>query len=487
MKILLVYPAPPSEYWPLGAMRSYWVPTGIAYLARAMIRAGHDVRIHVREEHLIKNGFDRAADDSYLRSLLADFHPDMVGFSVLSPMVQDTAAISQWAKDICGQDTITVAGGVHPTALPEWMLSDCPAVDVAVLGEGEQTLVELAETGIREDIAGLVYRDGDGFTHTPPRSREQDLDSLGPPAYELLDMDFYTKPSSWLVRWLTLSATNIRSSRGCTNRCRFCAGHLVAGVGVRFHSIDYVIDQVHHAVDHLGVKAVTFEDDTFGADRDRLIEICTRLQQEGLARRIVWDCCLRVDQADGELLGIMKKSGCIQIEYGFEAGSDEALKRLGKNTTSEMNRRAVRLTREAGLRIFADIMFGLPGETLQQFKATVAFIRWAKPEVLSATRLCPLPGTPIFDGLPESQRGDIDWGRWTYLGSAGPKFNLTAMPEQQFEEMWRKFDKYLLRPQVTWALLRDSASNERPRRRKLRRKLLKFVLQHPIQAARLPW
>ena len=92
----------------------------------------------------------------------------------------------------------------------------------------------------------------------------------------------------------------------------------------------------------------------------------------------------------------MKAAGCIQIEYGFESGSTESLRRLGKQTDIELNRRAVELTRRAGLRIFADIMVGLPGETVADFEATVKFLRWARPEIISAARLCPLPGTPIY-------------------------------------------------------------------------------------------
>ena len=487
MKALLVYAAPDRRYWPEGSFRSRWVPTGLAYLARSLLRAGHQVKVHVREEQLRKNRFDWDDADSRLRGLLAEFRPDLVGVSALTPMVADTAAVAEWAKDILGPNVLTVAGGAHPSALPERMLADCPALDAVVVGEGEQTLAELAARGLRTDVAGLVYRQGDGCVRTGPRAPCRDLDSLGPPAYELFDMPYYTCPDPNLIHYLPLAATNIRTSRGCPNRCAFCAGHVVSGVGVREHSLDYVLEQVHRAADQFGVEAIHFEDETIGFRRQRLMDLCQRLQQAGLHKRLKWDCCLRVDQADSELLRQMKSAGCIQVEYGFECASDRALGAIGKNADMELNRRAVALTRQAGLRIFADIMFGLPGETEGEFQATVDFLRWARPEIISAGCLYPLPGSAIFNSLPQDVRDTMSWGQYAYFDRPGPKLNLTAMPDHKFERLYRDFVKYTFRPQLTWALLRDSSGRATCGRSAMWTYLAKFALKHPIRAARVPW
>jgi len=315
----------------------------------------------------------------------------------------------------------------------------------------------------------------------------EDLDRLGMPAYELFDMKFYTRPNRWMIRWKKFSATNVRSSRGCPNRCRFCAAHVVGGAGVRFHSIDHVMEQIRRVVEDFGVEAVHFEDDTLGADRERLAGLCRALRRTGLAERIRWEGALRVDQVEAELLAEMKSAGCIQIEYGFETGSDASLKALGKNTTVELNRRAVELTRRAGLRVFANIMVGLPGETEKDFNATIRFLRWARPEILSAACLTPLPGTPLFDGLAPEVRDRIQWGQYTYLDRRQVEVNLTAMPDERFRKLYRGFHRYLACSHNTWALLRDSDRDEAALRRRLRRKLLRFVLRHPLRAARMPW
>ena len=487
MRIHLIQPAPPRTHWPRGDFRSRWVPMGLAYMGTALRGAGHDVRVHVREEHLMKRSFDWDSADAALRQELSDFRPEIVGLSVMTPSLAESATVANWAKEICGEQVLVVAGGAHPTALPEQTLAECPAIDVTALGESEQTIVELAEHRISPDVSGIVYRNGDSFVHTGRRPPPQDLDALGPPAYDLFDMDFCTAPDRWMIRWLKLSATNIHTSRGCPNRCRFCAGHVISGLGVRLHSLDYIIEQILTVVNRFGVEAINFNDDTLGADRGRLLGLCEMLRQHGLDRRIRWVCCLRVDQVDAELLSQMKRSGCIQIEYGFECGTEEALKRLGKHSTMELNHRAVRLTREAGIRIFADIMLGLPGETEDEFHATVRFLRETRPEIISSVQLCPLPGTAIFDELDQEVRDSLDWAEYSYLSRPSAKLNLTAMDSERFELLYRRFKKYLARPQMTWALLRDAPKADGEYKRRLARRLAWFVVRHPIRAARVPW
>ncbi|MGA2802290.1 MAG: radical SAM protein [Verrucomicrobiota bacterium] len=430
MNVLLVYPAPPPSAWPKGAFRSRWIPSGLACIATVLRRGGHQVKIHLCEETLELNRYDRAAARALLQAQMQEFRPELVGLSLVSSSVPEAAVVAEDAKTLLGSQTLVMAGGPHPTALPEELLTSCPAIDAAVIGEGELTMLELADHGLSPSVNGIVFRRKGTLARTLPRAAVEDLDRLGPPAYDLFNVKHFTAPSRWLIRFLKLPATNLRTSRGCSHRCSFCAGHLVAGLGVRYHSIEYVLDQMRHAATCLGVTAIRFEDDTVGADRGRLLELCTAIRRAGLHKQLKWEACLRVNQADAEILAEMKAAGCIQVEYGFESGSTESLRRLGKQTDIELNRRAVELTRRAGLRIFADIMVGLPGETPEDFKATVRFLRWARPEIISAARLCPLPGTPIYNNLDPAVRSKIGWEDFSYPDSQVNPVNLTAMPDR---------------------------------------------------------
>jgi hypothetical protein len=110
----------------------------------------------------------------------------------------------------------------------------------------------------------------------------------------------------------------------------------------------------------------------------------------------------------------------------------------------------------------------------------------ARLDVLIASRLCPLPGTPIFDRLTEEDRGRLNWGGYTHLDLPGFDINLTALPDDEFAEWYRRFRKYFVVPCMHRQMLRDLPADDRPERRRLRRRLLHFALHHPIRAARLP-
>lgn len=487
MRILLIVPIPPQEYFPRGLFRSRWIPSGVSQIAAELLRAGHNVKIHVREEHMIKLDLDREAMDRRLFEELEAFHPDLIGFSVVTPGMPETSILSEKIRRRLGDDVILIAGGIHPTVMPEQTLDEAPALDAVAIGEGEDTLCEIADRGLGRDIAGLMLRDGEEYFRTAPRRRREDLDSFSPIPYDrLFDMNHYSCADPWRIRWLHLRSLNLRTSRGCTNRCHFCAGHLLAGIGIRLHSPEYIIDQIARTIDTYSLDAVLFEDETLGADTDRLLEICRQIRNRGWEKRIQWSGCLRVDQAHPELLDEMHRSGCIQIEYGFESGSPRMLKRLSKGASVEQNQRAVQFTRDAGIRVFANIMIGLPGETESDFDESIAFIRRTRPDIISASQLSPLPGTPIYEGLPKEVRDRIDWGGYAYMDHQRFDLNLTAMSDEVYRRRCNWFFKYLAGPMVHWQMLRDAPAGDTEFRRHFITQMKRLSWRHPIHFLRLP-
>lgn len=487
MRVFLIVPIPPRDIFPRGLFRSRWAPSGVSQIAAELLRTGHEVKIHVREEHMMKLDLDHDAMDRQLFDELDAFHPDLVGFSVVTPAMPETITLSEEIRRRLGDDVLLLAGGIHPTVMPERTLEEAPALDAVAIGEGEDTLCEIADRGLKRDVAGLILRDGDGFFHTPPRQRREDLDSFSPIPYDrLYDMTHYSESDPWRIRWLHLRSLNLRTSRGCTNRCRFCAGHLLAGIGIRLHSPDYVIDQIERTIDTYSLDAVLFEDETLGADTERLVEICRRIRNRGWEKRIKWTGCLRVDQAEPELLTEMQRSGCIQIEYGFESGSARMLKKLGKGADVEQNERAIRMTREHGIRVFANIMIGLPDETEEDLDETIAFIRRTRPDVISPTQLSPLPGTPIYNALPLEVRDSLDWGGYTYMDHRRFELNLTAMSDEVYYRRCQSFFKYLANPMIHWQVLRDAPADDTAFRRRFLAHLRRLSWRHPIHFVRLP-
>lgn len=231
MRVYLIYPGWPNNYWPQGAFRSHWIPTGLAHIASVLEKERCEVRILNCEEHLIKNSYNRLAIDELIKSELREFRPDLVGLSILTPGMIEAARIAGFVKTICGPGTILVAGGPHPSALPERTLREIPELDAVVVGEGELTMLDLVRNGIGDDIPGLAFRRGAEFVSTCARPPEKNLDQLGLPAYHLFNTEFYTERNRWMIPWLNLKVTNIRTSRGCLGTCWFCAGPLVRARG----------------------------------------------------------------------------------------------------------------------------------------------------------------------------------------------------------------------------------------------------------------
>lgn len=485
MRVLLICPTPPADSWPRGVFLYSVVPTEAAQTAALLRRHGHPVRLLQREAELAATGFDWGAADARLGCTLREFAPEQVVFFSPSAAAAETFRLAGLVRSVLGSGPSLLLAGPHATALPEESLAACPELDGAVVGELEWTLLEMAQEGTGPSIAGLLPRPTEGPAKLLPRAACADLDRLPPPAWDLCAMDYYTARSRWLIRWLPMRVLNLRTSRGCPNACRFCAAPLTAGAGVRFHSVDYVLAMMEQALRKYSIDGLLFEDETFAADEDRLQRLCLAIRQRGWHRRLQWACCLRADQAQPELLREMRAAGCIQVEYGFETASDRLLQAIGKNTSVAQNLAAARRTRAAGLRVYANMMFGLPGETARDMADNLRFIRAIRPEVLSAAIMAPLPGTPLFEGLDEGQRKNLKWGDFAYLDQPRPGFNPTAMEEEEFLENYRRIRKYFIRPLVLRQLLRDAGNEGTALVGHWRKEWRRFYLRHPLRAWRL--
>ncbi len=485
MNILLVHPTPPRGYWPRGVFLPLCVPTEMAHAAALLRQQGHQVLVEQRDIRLLQCEFDWDTADARFMTLLQEHDPAMVVFFTPTATAEETFRLAGMIRTRSADATTILACGPHPTALPEQTLGECPNLTAVLVGEWEWTLLEAAHQGRTKGIAGL---------RTPscknaewlPRPGCTDLDKLPPPAWDLFAMEPITRRQRWLIRWLPLRTLNLRTSRGCPNACSYCAAPLTAGTGVRLHSVDYVMAMLERGLNSYPLDAVLFEDETFAADEGRLLQICDAMRKRGWSERLRWACCLRTDQARPALLREMKAAGCRQIEYGFETASDRLLKQIGKNTTCEQNLAAARYTREAGMRIFANIMFGLPGETADDMDNSLGFIRAIRPEVLSATAMIPLPGTELYRNLSPELKSRLAWGDLHYFGDALEGFNPTAMSDALWNRKFRQVQKYFVKPLLWHQLLRDAGDESSADVQFWKKNWRRFQRRHPFKALRLP-
>lgn len=373
-----------------------FLPLGLVYLATLLKHNGHNVEIADRNEILIKNNYDFALADKELLEKIKVFKPQIVGFSATTPLMYDVVHFSKEIKNNF-PNIVSIVGGPHPTAEPRETLISCPDIDLVVEGEGEMTMLELVKCFPDTDVAGVWRRDGNGFYAVGSRELIQNLDILPIPDRNLLNMEFYTRPHigrEFFGRYATLF-----SSRGCLMRCHYCAGPLMFKGKVRYHSPDYVIEEMRRLVRLYKVNYIYFADDMFLVDRERLESICKKIKKISLHRKVKWICQLTAGSADLDILKLMKNSGCILIECGFESGSQEELDRMNKRIKVSKYYEFASLTRKAGIRFRANMIKGYIDQTESDFNLSINIINSVKPYCANFNQFWPLPGTVAYKEL----------------------------------------------------------------------------------------
>ena len=224
---------------------------------------------------------------------------------------------------------LTVVGGPHATVVPVEFLEEARNVDVAVIGEGEHTMLDIAKffEGNKRinDVQGIAFRKDEKVALNSPRPYIKNLDELPYPAYHLVDMEQYLSPKKVEYRSFQDRALSMITSRGCPFNCSFCSVHLHMGKTFRAHSVDYVVDHLEHVVNKYRVKTIYFEDDNLTLDLKRFEAICDKIIERDI--KFGWETPngVRADYLNLDLLKKMKKSGCQSVFVGVESGDQYVL------------------------------------------------------------------------------------------------------------------------------------------------------------------
>jgi len=369
---------------------------------------------------------------------------DVVAISTTSENFGDAQRVAMAARETLG--ATIVVGGNHITALPH-TLPRC--FDIGVLGEGEQTFLELVQLlearrkPLPNDlakIAGLCFRDDNGrVVTTVPREPILNLDTLPYPDRDGLG-DRWKVPYSQRVHLI--------ASRGCPYKCTFCASSRL-WKGYRVFSADYVADEIAHVRARYSPREIHFFDDLFIGHRVRFREFCRLIEERGLHRGVVFRTHARADLINEEMADALARCNFRYIDFGIESNSAATLEYLGKHgTTSDTNQRAIDLLAERGLSIGVSIIIGSPAETREQMEETYAFLDGNRSKIdrLGVGLLMPLPGTPVWDEAV--QRGlvaeEMEWDRLGIDFESGDISRCPIMSEQldraEMTEVFRRFN-----------------------------------------------
>ncbi|MBU1003696.1 MAG: B12-binding domain-containing radical SAM protein [Proteobacteria bacterium] len=377
-KVALVYAYWLDERTHTEDVRS--VPIGSYAVAAACLQAGCEVRVF---DWHGKRGFDADMEAEFKA-----FGPDVVGFTVLQANRFGALEIAALAKRVLPGVSV-VFGGVSATALWDFFLRHYPQLDAVVLGEGDVTMPKLvfALCAGRDlaQVAGIAHRGPDGPCCTATRAPVADLDELPIAA-----------------RWFRYN--HLALTRGCPGRCTFCGSPAFWGPKVRFRSARHFVDEMQLLAEQ-GEDYLFVSDDTFTLDKARVVEVCREILARGLD--VQWQAISRVNAVDAEVLGWMRRAGCIQISFGVESGDTGIRDFLNKNIREDDVVRAFALCHSLGILARAYFIYGCPGESEATVDRTLALIERIRPLVCHFFVLSIFPGTALYERYKE-QSGATD-------------------------------------------------------------------------------
>jgi len=279
--------------------------------------------------------------------------------------------------------------GAHVTERPESILKRSRA-RLAILGEPEQTILDLARLDISleipPNIPGIAYFKGDRFIRSSPRGFIKDLDELPYPAYHLLDMDRY------YYEFLGRDFAIMEGSRGCPHRCSFCYLGMY-GSSFRQKSLDRLVNEVAYVRERFHVRNIYFMDLEFALNRALVRSFCEELISHDI--KINWCCQTRVTDVDNNLLKWMKKAGCRLIHFGVEAGSPRILSQTGKRIKVSDCVKAISMAHQNRIRTALFMNFGFPGETRADMASTIKLAIRLNPTYAAFHLIVPFPGTRL--------------------------------------------------------------------------------------------
>ncbi len=407
-------------------VQKMYPPLGLAYIASYLEKYG---------------GYKDVFIETDMNAAL-DKRPDIVGISSVTPNFNKAVKIAGEIKT--ASDIPIIIGGAHITALPH-TLPEC--FDFGIVAEGEQTMLELlnalennGRSNSFEHIDGLVYREANKLIHTKKREMITPLDNIPFPKREILKN-----------QWSFSFEDNVSmiTSRGCPYKCRFCSSS-ANWRPFRFHSAEYVVDEIKHLIDVYNPKFINFYDDLFIANKERLAKIVDLIKAEKINEKVQFNCSVRADLLDERTCKLFKEMNLTAIGFGAESGSDKILSYLKKDTvTVAQNQETIDLANKYDIRIAASFIIGSPFETKIDILKTYDFINKNKLKMsqVDVYPMTPYPGTEIWD-FARKKNFVSETMDWSLLNQNFEQFNIDTYVFLNQDNMTKhEFYEYFLQLQ----------------------------------------
>lgn len=429
MKILLINP-PSNLKKMLGKFEKLMEPMpciGLAYVA-AMLEE-NNIEVKVIDAFAENMGIED------IMKVIKEFKPHVVGISCLTPTTHVTIRLIEQIKKH-GNNIKIILGNLHANLFANDMLQK--GADIIIKGEGEYSTVEvlkaLENNDSLEKIDGIVFKEDGEIIETPSRPLIKDLDILPYPAWHLFP---FKKYGALPFTDLRKSIFGILASRGCPYKCTFCSRGYLKSI-YRMREPKKVVDEIEFLIKKYNAKQIAFMDLIFPLTKKQGLDFCDEIISRGINKEIVWTTETRVDKIDKELLKKMKEAGCGRLMFGIESGVQELLDKVKKNFKLEDVKKAVRMTKEIGVKTVGFFMLGLPDETREMSLKTIEFAKKLELDFAKFAITVPFPGSELFDLAVKEGKINLkelkneDWERFSPF-NPNPD-NLIYVPDKMSKE-----------------------------------------------------
>lgn len=380
---------------------NYVFPFGLAYVAAYAEKNGHEIEVlDIPAEKLNFNEVQIKIKRMDLTSY------DIIGITGIVNQYIYVKKLSELLKKITNKKI--VLGG--PLSSYSWnIVLENTKVDICVIGEGEQTFLEILNGKKLSTIDGVIYKTKKEIKQNKAREQIKDLDSIGMPAFHLFDMEFYIKKSGMMdilrPYYKDIRSLPLITSRGCPYNCKFCSK---STRGVRMKSLDFLFKEIDYYKKEFGVKAVHFVDELLLLNKKRFLEFCQRIKKYD----VKWDCQARINLVDEEILTKMKESNGACVGFGIESGSQKILDAMDKRIKVEDIKKYLMFCQKIGLPVKIQIIYGYPGENWETLMETVSLFKKVRLPGRRFGVITPLPGAPLYeeakkDGFIGDSKDDV--------------------------------------------------------------------------------
>ncbi|MBL7800014.1 MAG: radical SAM protein [Chitinophagales bacterium] len=426
-------------------------PLGLAYIAGSIKAAGHAVTVidTIAESPEQINAFnnDLVTIGLSIQEIVARIpkDTDVIGFSCMFSMnwMSDRMLIDAVGEAFPG--VVLIAGGEHITATAEFSLSKSKHLDVCVLGEGEETIVELLKAidekqSLRE-VAGIVFKENGENVTTTPRKRVAAIDAIPWPEWSLFPMDKYYEHS--MVYGVDRGkSVPIMATRGCPFSCTFCSSPDMWGTTYAMRNIEDVVDEIQYMQRQYQIVNFDFFDLTAIVDKKWIIRFCETILERNI--KMTWQipAGTRSEAITEQVTKLLYESGCRNITYAPESGSPEILRLIKKRVILRNMLRSMRFANAEGMNIKINMIMGFPEEHHKHIWETLKFLiqaSWIGVHDMAPSIFQPYPGSALFRKLIEDKKINMESDEYFYELIYVDSFLYNKFYNDHIHPFWLKF------------------------------------------------